>query len=285
MPILSLLLGRSTVRTLHQTAARNLVRNHRTRSGASVRRAASTSTSATTPRTIPLPSWPWLSPLTVPFRAYSRMQARSPLLTQFETSLIIYFLGDLSSQSISTRGFSDEGTHYEPARALRVLFIAATVSIPSYKWFMFLGNHFNYASHWASIGVKIVISQTFFTPVFNTYFFGMQALLSGGTLREAAQRVKETVPTSFWNSWKVWPAVTAFSFTYLPMGYRPVFAGSVAVVWQGYLGWLNKRAEMGERREVEGPQGTEGKGAAEKRGTRREQEGGRARRIVEGAKS
>jgi protein Mpv17 len=173
------------------------------------------------------------------------MQRRSPLLTQFESALVIYFLGDLSAQTVGSNGFEDAS--YEPIRGLRALIIAGIICIPSYKWFLWLGNNFNYKSHWFSIGVKILVNQTFFTPIFNTYFFGMQSLLSGCNWEETKKRVYDTVPVSFVNSWKLWPAVTAFSFTYLKPQNRPIFAGCIAVVWQTYLSWLNKRAELKER--------------------------------------
>lgn len=96
-------------------------------------------------------------------------------MTQLSSSLTIYFLGDLSAQAVS--GSGNEEHSYEPIRGLRALIIGGVSSIPSYKWFMFLGNHFNYSSHAVSIAVKIVVNQTFFTPIFNTYFFGMQSLL------------------------------------------------------------------------------------------------------------
>lgn len=179
-----------------------------------------------------------------PFHGYARMQQRSPLLTQLESSLVIYFLGDLSAQSVSSSGF--ETASYEPSRGLRALIIGGISSIPSYRWFMFLGNHFNYASHTLSLAVKIVVNQSVFTPIFNTYFFGMQSLLSGSTLAEAKQRVIDTVPVSWKNSWKVWPAVTAFSFTFILPQYRNVFAGVIAIGWQTYLSWLNKTAEAME---------------------------------------
>lgn len=184
-----------------------------------------------------------------PFRAYGRMQKRSPLTTQLESSLIIYYLGDLMSQTVSSNVFID--AEYEPIRGLRAMLIGSISSIPSYKWFLFLGNNFNYGSHWLSICVKVVINQTFFTPIFNTYFFGMQTLLSGGSLADAKERVIHTVPISWKNSWKIWPAVTAFSFTFIPWQYRNVFAGLIAINWQAYLTWLNKNEETREAREAQ----------------------------------
>ncbi|OBW68105.1 MAG: Uncharacterized protein AUREO_018300 [Aureobasidium pullulans] len=186
------------------------------------------------------PGMGWIEPLKEPFRAYGRMQHRSPYMTQLSTTLIIYFLGDLSAQKVSST------EPYEPSRGLRALVIGGISSIPNYKWFMFLGNHFNYKSHVASIATKIVINQTFFTPCFNTYFFGMQSLLSGQTLAQTKQRVIDTVPTSWRNSWKLWPAVTAFSFTFVAPQYRSVFAGVIAIGWQTYLSWLNMQAQKEE---------------------------------------
>ena len=170
------------------------------------------------------------------------MQQRSPLTTQLESTLIIYYLGDLCSQTVSSNVFID--AQYEPIRGFRAMLIGSIASIPGYKWFIFLGNHFNYKSHLLSLTVKVVVNQTLFTPLFNTYFFGMQTLLAGGNWADAKERVINTVPVSWKNSWKVWPAVTAFNFTFVPWQYRNVFAGVIAVGWQTYLSWLNRREEQ-----------------------------------------
>jgi hypothetical protein len=44
--------------------------------------------------------------------------------------------------------------------------------------FVYLGNCFNYTSPILSLLTKVVVNQLAFTPLFNTYFFGMQSLLS-----------------------------------------------------------------------------------------------------------
>jgi dihydroorotate dehydrogenase len=108
---------------------------------------------------------------------------------------------------------------------------------------VWLSNSFNYSSRLLSLATKVIVNQICFTPVFNTYFFGMQALLSGATLAETWERIVKTVPVSCVNSCKLWPAVTAFSFAFLPLEYRPVFGGAIAVGWQTYLSYLNRLAE------------------------------------------
>jgi protein Mpv17 len=87
------------------------------------------------------------------------------------------------------------------------------------------------------------VNQLLFTPIFNTYFFGMQSFLAGDSFERIVERVQRTVPVSFINSCKLWPAVTAFSFTFIPMEYRSVFAGVIAVGWQTYLSYLNRLVE------------------------------------------
>jgi protein Mpv17 len=77
----------------------------------------------------------------------------------------------------------------------------------------------------------------------------MQTLLTGATFDEIVERIKHTVPTSWINSCKLWPAVTAFSFTYIPIQYRNIFGGVIAIGWQTYLSLLNQRAAAQEHGE------------------------------------
>lgn len=110
-----------------------------------------------------------------------------------------------------------------------------------------MNNNFNYASKLLSLLTKVIVNQIVFTPIFNSYFFGMQSLLSGDTPTAVLERIKRTVPTSFINSCKLWPAVTAFSFTFIDPQYRSIFAGFVAIGWQTYLSYLNRQAEDAEK--------------------------------------
>ncbi|KAK3616803.1 hypothetical protein LTR56_025706 [Elasticomyces elasticus] len=191
-------------------------------------------------------SSPYFSHALAPFRAYGRVQRRRPWLTQLFTTATIFFLGDLSAQAVASQRFKSK--EYEPLRGLRALAIGAGLAIPGYTWFMFLGRNFNYSTWIRTMGTKILIQQCVFIPLVNVYFFSMQILLAGGTLEEAKRRVIDTVPISWTNSWKVWPAVMAFTFTYVPMHYRSIFNGFVGVCWQTYLSWINQKAEAAEQK-------------------------------------
>ncbi|RMZ80097.1 hypothetical protein DV737_g3185, partial [Chaetothyriales sp. CBS 132003] len=181
-----------------------------------------------------------LGPVTQFLGWFHRTQGRRPLTVQLFMTLLTYLTGDLVAQEIG-------GEEYNPWRTLRMLTIGAIAAVPGYKWFIWLGNHFNYPSRWGSIFIKTCVQQAVFTPVFNTYFFSMQAILTGESPSGVIERVKAAVPVSIRNSLKLWPAVTAFSFAFIRPEYRFMFSGIFAVCWQAYLSFLNRSEEKLER--------------------------------------
>ncbi|KIV79753.1 hypothetical protein PV11_07298 [Exophiala sideris] len=193
----------------------------------------------TKPEPIDVPIQLWyhrLGPVSSFFKWFNRTQVKRPYVVQVSMTLITYLLGDLSAQEIG-------GEPYSGTRTLRMLTIGAIGSIPGYKWFLFLGRNFNYQSKVASIATKVAINQVFFTPIFSSYFFGMQAFLTGESPSGVITRIKAAVPVSVVNSLKLWPAVTAFNFWVIPEQYRFMFSGIFAVAWQTYLSFLNRKEE------------------------------------------
>ncbi|EXJ94941.1 hypothetical protein A1O1_00059 [Capronia coronata CBS 617.96] len=193
---------------------------------------------------VPSPLWYHrLGPVQDFFGWFSRVQRQRPKTTTLATSLTTYLCGDLLAQEMG-------GEPYDGGRTLRMLAVGGAASIPGYKWFMFLGSHFNYASKWTSIMVKVLIQQFLFAPVFNTYFFGMQAVLTNQPPSVIMHRVVSTVPESLVSSAKFWPLVTALNFTLIPAHLRFAVSGFFAVIWQTYMSFLNRREEK------TGPTGT-----------------------------
>jgi len=234
------------------------------------------------PYKIPLPGprWLWtpLKPFSYPLAAYNRVSSNRPYGTQFVSSLIIFFLGDLMSQYIqrpipvSSPSEAIEGSQpaasastcasapaktlwstYDPQRSVRALIIGGVVSIPMYHWFMYLAKLWPTLPHTRSLAWKVGLNSTVFAPVLNTYFFTMQSLLAGhggntiqGKAEAAWVRTRDTLPRSWLNGLMYWPAVTAFSFTFVAPKSRAIFNGVAAIGWQTYLGLLNHRASMRE---------------------------------------
>lgn len=173
------------------------------------------------------------------FGWYARQQRRRPYVTEVCSMALIYCVGDLSAQMFSADG-------YDVHRTMRSITIGVVVAIPSHKWFLFLGQNFNYSSAMVSTSTKVVVNQLVYTTLFNVYFFAFHALLSGMDITGVIERVRNTVPTSLPRSFLYWPFVTAFNFTYVQPQSRSVVTAIFAVFWQSYLSWLNAHAEKKE---------------------------------------
>lgn len=195
------------------------------------------STSKITALTVPV--WRRLGPVTRFIDGYSRSQAKRPYWTQVVSALVIFFAADLSAQNIS-------GAEYDPLRTARSLIIGAAAAIPQFKWFIFLSKNFNYKSKPLSLLAKVLFNQVTFAVAFPAYFFTGQALLAGENMQRTVERLKDTMGPVWFNSWKVWPLTTAIAITYIPLGYRALFSGVVAIGWQTYLSWMNRQAELVE---------------------------------------
>ena len=227
---------------------------------------------------LPGPKWLWspFKPLSYPITAYNHATRSHPYLTQFIFSLVIYFLGDLSSQYIqkpasappidtaeasqtpSLYGSGQDSSlaipsTYNPQRSIRALIIGGIVSIPSYLWFMRLSRLWPTLPYMKSIGLKVGLNTMIYAPLLNAYFFTMHSILSGhggdtmaGRTYAAWIRVKNTLPQSWMSGCFFWPAVTAFSFSFVPPGNRSLFSGVAAIGWQTYLGLVNQKARQKE---------------------------------------
>lgn len=111
--------------------------------------------------------------------------------------------------------------------------------------FKHLGESFNFRSKLLSISTRVLVNQIFFTPVFLASFFTLQSVFaSAGTVSagEMIDTLKKTIPTAYINSCKLWPAVTALNFWFVPLEFRALFGGAVAVGWNGYLSFLSQKA-------------------------------------------
>jgi hypothetical protein len=87
-----------------------------------------------------------------------------------------------------------------------------------------------------------VISRIFIAPIFLCVSFGSIAVLRGEPI-DAALRAK-VLP-----AWKVgllfWPAVSALTYRFIPVGARPATGAMVGSVWSCYLSWVafSRRAD------------------------------------------
>lgn len=132
--------GRFTLRRAAQRKQQSVFSlTKRTKSSAGEKPSSEQAGEATSGRTIPTPDtilqqplWQRLGPLSKVCNAYGCAQKRRTYATQLCTSVVIYFCGDLSAQTIG-------GEDYNPWRTVRNIFIGGLSSIPSYNWYEMCG--------------------------------------------------------------------------------------------------------------------------------------------------
>ncbi len=71
----------------------------------------------------------------------------------------------------------------------------------------------------------------------------MQSFLSGDSFPEVWEHIRQMAPTSFINSCKLWPVVTMFGFVFIDAQHRSILTGHIAIGWQTYLSYLNRKAD------------------------------------------
>jgi protein Mpv17 len=109
--------------------------------------------------------------------------------------------------------------------------------------FIYVAKHFNYSSKLLSLTTKVLVNQIVYAPVFGTYYFGMQSLLSGYNVSQTWDRVKTAMPVSVKSSWMFWPPITGLTFAFVNPTYHAVLLAGVTTGWQTYLSYLNRKTE------------------------------------------
>jgi protein Mpv17 len=188
--------------------------------------------------------------LAAPLYAYRRAAQTRPYIVQVSTSLTIWLAGDLLSQSIERSNDNNprpadapptSSSSWDAARTARALAIGGAAAIPAYHWYNWVSGLFTTLPRAGAVAARVGLQMAVFAPVFNAYFFAAQALLSGRSLAQARARVAAATPTAWLNGVKVWPAVMAVNFAFVPPELRSLLPGFVAVGWQCYLCILNQR--------------------------------------------
>ncbi|KAK9468023.1 hypothetical protein V1512DRAFT_260593 [Lipomyces arxii] len=172
---------------------------------------------------------------------YKTFHDKRPHATQMLQSLVVGCLGDSISQLIIA---PDE--EYSPFRTVKVMLTGSVLSLPTFRWFLFMGRHINHSNKYVSVAMKVVANQLFFAPLFLSSFLSIGIMFQGvSDPAQILQVLKERLPVAWTNGCMFWPNVVALNFTVVPPHFRGLVNSTAAVIWQAYLSWLtfsSKRA-------------------------------------------
>lgn len=166
--------------------------------------------------------------------AYKRFHDRRPHTTQVLQSMAVGFIGDSLSQLV----ISPEN-EYQPLRTVKVLLTGSILSLPTYRWFLFMARRINHPNKFVSLAMKIVANQTCFAPFFLSSFISSGLVFQGITdPNEILATLKQRVPVAWMNGCMFWPNIVILNFTLIPPHFRGLVNSAAGVVWQAYLSWL-----------------------------------------------
>ncbi|KAK9462146.1 uncharacterized protein V1516DRAFT_673879 [Lipomyces oligophaga] len=166
-------------------------------------------------------------------KGYERFHNRRPHTTQVLQAIVVSFVGDTLSQAFTT----DED--YDLTRTSKVMLTGSILSIPTYRWFVFMARNINHANKYISLAMKCVANQTCFAPFFLSSFLTIGFLWQGITdPNKIFENLKQRVPVAWVNGCMYWPNVVILNFTLIPPHCRGLVNSAASVIWQAYLSWL-----------------------------------------------
>jgi hypothetical protein len=88
--------------------------------------------------------------------------------------------------------------------------------------------------------VKVMVDQSFGTPVYNTIFFASEHALQGHNPYEIYDAVTSRLPTQLARHYTFWPFVHVFNFSFVSVHKRVIVQNVLTVGWAAYLSRCEK---------------------------------------------
>ncbi|CEP10627.1 hypothetical protein [Parasitella parasitica] len=149
-------------------------------------------------------------------------------------------LGDIiSQQAIEKKGFDN----HDVGRSVRIMIYAAAINGPLVgTWFGFINNAVKIKNKWAATFVRVGIDQAVFSPAILAIFMGGISILEGRTLTEIKMKFENSYFKGLMNAYCYWPFVNIFTFSLIPVHYRPIVNSCFGIAWNSYLSHMNQKS-------------------------------------------
>ncbi|KAJ9451064.1 PXMP2/4 family protein 2 [Diplonema papillatum] len=171
---------------------------------------------------------------------YARCSQQRPFLTKSITTSVLFGVGDVLCQSLTP--MTDAG--YDTTRVAKMAAVGMFWTGPVlHVYFKFLSQLRFLNAAWK----MTLFDQTFGACTLTASFYFVTALLDvmyeGGPdpLPRAVAAAMNLVNSELYGTmlvnWSIWPALNYFSFAYLPLEYRVLWASVWGVFWNAYLSY------------------------------------------------
>ena len=176
--------------------------------------------------------------LFMPWRAYTRLCVRQPLLANGITMAAIAMAGDSLMQVV------EGNSEFDVERTARFTLFRVAFSAPFYTmWYALLAAAVPATLHPGSAAlIKTALDNLVATPAQHVAFFSSQAAWDG---ESAWARVTSTLPRSLPASWAFWGPTQLVTFGVVPAHLRVLFVNMVSLSWNAVMSGLNQQSKAG----------------------------------------
>jgi len=170
---------------------------------------------------IPIDNW----------RSYEYNLNASPIETKTWINVIIYLLGDWLSQTIfQKKNILD----FDASRTLKNGFIGLCFGPLVHEYYEFSDRILPLDVDINRL-YKIIMDQTIYLAVKCSIYIIAVGLLSGSTLQESIENVKNRIKTVMFTAWSFWPLVHCVTYTVIPARHRILWVNCVDLIWNAIL--------------------------------------------------
>lgn len=204
--------------------------------------------------------------------SYTESLKKNPLMTKGVSACVIFFVSDLGTQYVSQGALSGQSNNapksknkkrvyevdYQRALSGSAFGILSTVWL--HNWWGILEKAVELRLPVARYRLqntlaKVFIDQSMAAPLYiYCYYFVTSFLQKKASKANVSDRTKDAhekaaglLPSTMLKHWKLWPAVHAVNFHFVPLHHRILVQNMVLVGWSGYLSHLSNTGPDGKK--------------------------------------
>mmetsp|Transcript_12494 Transcript_12494/g.22657 ORF Transcript_12494/g.22657 Transcript_12494/m.22657 type:complete len:254 (+) Transcript_12494:169-930(+) len=196
--------------------------------------------------------------------AYKSALSSRPIITKSVTSAVIMSVSDAITQRVETK-FSqpdskkkedDSGKAMEGKTSrsifvhnwLRTSHVAITGMVYSgpitHYWYQILESIVTVENRVLGLACRLLLDSIIFSPVTITGYFTVRTFLERKGLVTLRDKLQTKLKPALFAAWSFWPPVNIFNFSLVPLQFRVLYSNIMALVWTGYLSFVNQKKEI-----------------------------------------
>ncbi|ORX69312.1 hypothetical protein DL89DRAFT_258348 [Linderina pennispora] len=182
-----------------------------------------------------------------PFRVWTSLAVRRPILTLAVTNGVLGGAGDLLAQSIENRTESTSTPFcWIPG--------AQSALSPGAPYFPLPALDTSKTLFASAVAKRVAADQLVYAPLGIAGFFIAMNAMEGHGWRSAKHRLGELYRPTLFANYAVWPAVQAINFAFIPTIYRVPFCSAISIFWNAFISWTNAQSPaLGAKLPLESP--------------------------------